>query len=103
MSREKIGPKQSSTVSAREAYQRLVDHGYRPCLVNEEKPLRSEDWKAVIVDANVVHSASGKSIQMIDATGQNRSPVDLKIKGMMSESSVSFFEKKVKIPMKPAP
>ncbi len=103
MSKEIIGPKKSSTIAAKAAYQLLLNAGYRPRLVDPEKPLRSDAWDAVIIDKNVMHSASGKSIQMIDASGQNRPPIDLKIKGMMSENSITFFQKHAHVPLKPAP
>lgn len=104
MSREKFGsPKQSSTMSARAVYELLVEEGYTPRLINPDKPLISNNWGAVIVDRNVAHSKSGDSIQMVDASGQNRVMITLKTKGMMSVSSLSYFRNFASVPIKPSP
>ena len=103
MSKEKFGQKkQSSPISAKVAYALLLENGYTPKLVNTEKPLHSQNWESVINHQNVAHSKSGKSIIMADSTDNNRPPVDLKIKGMMGENGVEFFQSRVGIQMKPS-
>jgi hypothetical protein len=103
MSREKIGLKQSSTLSAKAAYALLLKNDYRPQLLDEKKSLLPLSWEQAIRDSNVVHSQSGKSIHMIDTSGRNRPMIDLKVKGMMSESSLSFFKDHASVTMKPLP
>jgi len=104
MSKEKFGrAKQSSTISAKVAYETLLENGYTPRLLNPDQPLISLNWSSVIADRNVVHSKSGLSIEMIDETGQGRISVDVKIKGMMSESSIAYITNHASVPMKPSP
>lgn len=104
MSKEKFGrKKQSSPISAKVAYGLLLENGYAPKLLNPDRPLHSQNWESVINHQNVAHSKSGKSIIMVDTTPQNRPPVDLKIKGMMGENGVDFFQSRVGIQMKPSP
>lgn len=100
MSREKFGAKQSSTFAASAVYAILRDNGYRPKLVNPDRPLHSLNWNSVKTDRNVVNSNSGDSIHMVNDTG---ALFVLKKKGMMSESSLSYIRKHTPIQLKPSP
>ena len=102
MSKEKFGrPKQSSTVSAKVAYERLFEAGYRPRLIAGAKPLHEENWGTVITHKSVARSISGDSVYLDRAEGGLE--VVLKIKGMMSEKSLSYFSQHVGVNLKPAP
>ena len=93
--------KQSSTLSAKAVFETLIENGYQPELRDKNKPLRSLSWGAVITDKNVVRSGGDKSIHMVDTTGQDRPLINLKTKGMMSESSIDYFKKHIGIDMNP--
>ena len=81
--------KQSSTVSAQRAYIGLLEAGFRPLLVRGASKLQTTAWDAVIRNKDVVHSASDKSIVLINDDEQE---IVLKTKGMLSANEVAFLE-----------
>lgn len=94
--------KQSSTVSARAAFEALTDSeaGYAPRLVNPERPLAARNWGSVITDRNVAHSSSGKSIEMIDIAGRGRPAITLPVKGMLRDAEVDLLERVTRVQLR---
>lgn len=81
--------KQSSTVSAQRAYTVLLEVGFRPLLVQGVRSIQTTAWDAVIRNQDVVHSASNKSIILVNDEGVE---IVLKTKGMLSANEVAFIE-----------
>ena len=81
--------KQSSTISAQRAYTVLLESGFKPLLVRGVRSIQTTAWDAVIRNQDVVHSASSKSIVLVNDDGEE---IVLKTKGMLSANEVAFIE-----------
>lgn len=85
--------KPSSTISAKVAYERALEAGYAPVLLDPDEAMHSSAWDAVKGHRNVQHSKSGDSIILAHEKEPRRPVLTLKTKGMLSDSEVDYFEK----------
>jgi hypothetical protein len=101
MSREKIGQKKSSTVSARQALELLLEAGYQTVTPERDRVVRPTERAAIRQNPDRLMSKSGKSIHLVfagESNDQNRaSELFVPAKGMLSQNEVTGIETRAKI------
>lgn len=101
MSREKIGKKKTSTVSAKQALDALLAVGYETVTPDKDRVVRPTERAAVKQNPGVLVSKSGRSIHLVfgGEAGEVQRAHELFVpaKGMLSHNEVTGIETRAKI------